>query len=408
VFYDVMMPGKDRLNAAFWCGSSAIVRRTALEEVGGVETRTVTEDMHTSMQLHAAGWRTVYDSRELAIGIAPHDAGGFLVQRSRWAQGALQILRRDNPLTKRGLSLNQRLAYFAAVAYVFEYIPRGVYLLTPIACLLVGELPMRSVGWEALTLVFSFWALGVLTSRLLSQGRNPYLEAERYHLLKLTVMLQACVTYFWPRPLQFNVTPKAGDGSDHFGSSLSLILVQLTIGWLSTLAVGWAAFAYWAGAPWGLAGEPLLVTAGWALLNAGLVALLTRSILQHHHRRKVYRFAVETSGVIEAGELSGPARIVDLSAVGAGWESPVPIAPGQSATLRFSLGGEEIAAQVTVQSRRYDGAGFRYGAEFAAISDEDARRLILFLYQRHAPAIFERRRPTPATGEGPEALPLAS
>ncbi len=53
VFYDQIMPGKDRMNSAFWCGSSAILRREALESVGGVNTLTVTEDMHTAMGLHA-------------------------------------------------------------------------------------------------------------------------------------------------------------------------------------------------------------------------------------------------------------------------------------------------------------------------------------------------------------------
>ena len=73
------MLGKDRFNAAFWCGSSAIVRRTALEEVGGVDTRTVTEDMHTSMQMHARGWKSIYHDRELALGIAPDGASSFPV-----------------------------------------------------------------------------------------------------------------------------------------------------------------------------------------------------------------------------------------------------------------------------------------------------------------------------------------
>jgi cellulose synthase (UDP-forming) len=49
LFYDVIQPGKNRWNAAFWCGSPAVIRRTALESVGGAATSTITEDILTSI-----------------------------------------------------------------------------------------------------------------------------------------------------------------------------------------------------------------------------------------------------------------------------------------------------------------------------------------------------------------------
>jgi cellulose synthase (UDP-forming) len=396
VFYDAMMPGKDRLNAAFWCGSSAILRRTALEEVGGVDTRTVTEDMHTTMSLHAAGWRSVYDSRELALGIAPDDASGFLVQRQRWAQGALQVLRKDNPLKKPGLTLGQRLAYFAGVAYVFEYIPRLIYLLTPISALLVGELPMKSVGWDVLSVIVAFWIFGVLTSRLLTLGRNPFLQAEQYHLLKLTIMLRAMLTSVWPRPLKFKVTPKAGDGKDHLAAELSHIGPQLAVGGLSAIAAVWAGLGYVVGAPWELSGGSLLVTSAWAIFNAGLVASVAHTILRRHHRRALYRFQVELPGSLSSEHGQGIVRIVDLSALGVGWESALEIPRGAPATLQFTVGEARVTAKLLVQSRRETSEGFRYGGEFIALADTAQRDLVLFLYQQHAPAMFG-----PAQSPGP-------
>ena len=71
----------------FWCGSATLVRRTALEEVGGVLTATVAEDFHTTIALHARGWRTHYHHEVLVQGLAPHDLAGFLLQRARWARG---------------------------------------------------------------------------------------------------------------------------------------------------------------------------------------------------------------------------------------------------------------------------------------------------------------------------------
>ena len=398
VFYDAMMPGKDRLNAAFWCGSSAILRRTALEEVGGVDTSTVTEDMHTTMNLHAAGWRSVYDPRELALGIAPDDASGFLVQRQRWAQGALQVLRKDNPLKKPGLSRGQRLAYFAGVAYVFEYVPRLIYLVTPIIALLVGELPLKNVGWDVLSVVVAFWIFGVLTSRLLTLGRNPYLEAERYHLLKLTIMLKALLTSVWHRPLKFKVTPKAGDGKDHLATELYHIGPQLVVGGLSATAAVWAAIGYLAGAPWELSGGSLLVTSAWAVFNAGLVLSLAHTVLRRHHRRALYRFQVELPGSLSSEHGHGIVRIVDLSALGVGWESALDIPRGATAVLQFAAGEAHVTAAVRIQGRRYVGGTFRYGGEFVGLDNGVQRDLVLFLYQQHAPVMFGHA-PFPGVGE---------
>src|SRR5579875_1870823 len=121
LFYDVIQPGKNRWNAAFWCGSPAVLRRAALESIGGVATSTVTEDILTSMRLHAAGWRTLYHDEVLAVGVAPGDLDGFQTQRLRWAQGSMQILRsRENPLCKRGLTLAQRLNYLASMTTYFQ------------------------------------------------------------------------------------------------------------------------------------------------------------------------------------------------------------------------------------------------------------------------------------------------
>ena len=55
LFFRVIQRGKDYWNAAFFCGSCAVVRRSALDEIGGFATGTVTEDLHTSLRLHARG-----------------------------------------------------------------------------------------------------------------------------------------------------------------------------------------------------------------------------------------------------------------------------------------------------------------------------------------------------------------
>ncbi|MES2366975.1 MAG: cellulose synthase catalytic subunit [Pseudomonadota bacterium] len=88
LFFRVIQRGKDYWNAAFFCGSCATLRRSALEKIGGFATGTVTEDLHTSIRLHKQGFKSVYHAEPLAFGIAPSSVVPFLQQRIRWGQGA--------------------------------------------------------------------------------------------------------------------------------------------------------------------------------------------------------------------------------------------------------------------------------------------------------------------------------
>lgn len=143
LFYDVIQPGKNRWNAAFWCGTPTVLRRSALETVGGVAISAVTEDVLTSLRLHAAGWRSAYHNETLAVGIAPGDLEAFCIQRLRWAQGSMQILRsRENPLIKPGLSLFQRASYLASMTAYFQALQLLVFALMPFLIVASGQTPL--------------------------------------------------------------------------------------------------------------------------------------------------------------------------------------------------------------------------------------------------------------------------
>ncbi|HSD29168.1 MAG TPA: glycosyltransferase, partial [Vicinamibacteria bacterium] len=134
-FYHVIQPGNDFWNSAFFCGSCAVLRRSALESIGGFKVSTVTEDAHTALELHARGWRSAYLGLPLAAGLATESFAAHVVQRMRWARGMAQILRLDCPLFKRGLRLPQRLNYFNAMLHFFFGLPRLAMIAAPLAFL---------------------------------------------------------------------------------------------------------------------------------------------------------------------------------------------------------------------------------------------------------------------------------
>ena len=145
LFFGVISPGKDRHNAAFWCGSASVIRRSALEEVGGVATETIAEDFHTTIKLHAARWHTRYHNEILVQGLAPVDLDGYLLQRDRWARGNLSVLRLpESPLRRKcGLDVRQRVAYFSGLFAYGTGLVRLVVMTLLAMTLAFGVLPAR-------------------------------------------------------------------------------------------------------------------------------------------------------------------------------------------------------------------------------------------------------------------------
>ena len=144
LFYRILQPGKNRWGGAFWCGTGAVVRVAALREVGGVATDTITEDIHTTIRLHRRGWRTVYHNEVLARGLAASDAATYQLQRHRWGTGAMQVLRKENPMIVPGLSLGQRLSFGATLLGWFDAWRSLAYLILPIVVIGTGAVPIRA------------------------------------------------------------------------------------------------------------------------------------------------------------------------------------------------------------------------------------------------------------------------
>jgi cellulose synthase/poly-beta-1,6-N-acetylglucosamine synthase-like glycosyltransferase len=162
MFYGGVQPTKNATNSAVYTGTSAMLRRSALDSVGGFATGTPTEDMHTSIRLHARGWRSVYLRTPLAYGLEVENLQEYYRTRRRWAVGSLHLLFRhpDSPLRARGLSVAQRLNYFSSMASHLRGLIRLLYVVTPVAALLTGIPPVEgSYGYYG----FAFLAFTVLT-----------------------------------------------------------------------------------------------------------------------------------------------------------------------------------------------------------------------------------------------------
>lgn len=199
-----------------------IARSREAVAVEGVSTISVTEDMATALGLHASGWASAFHPEVLAHGLAPEDLGSSLAQRLRWAQGTIQVLFRDSPLTKKGLGPGQRLMYFATINSYFSGFANFVFVLCPLVFLFFGVAPVRAWNLDFFLRFIPFFILNRIMFFVAAEGL-PVKRGEQYNLGLFPLWIKAVLGVITGREIRFAVTPKTRQ-SGHF---LSQVKVQI-------------------------------------------------------------------------------------------------------------------------------------------------------------------------------------
>jgi cellulose synthase (UDP-forming) len=198
------------MNAIVCHGSCFVVRRCALEKIGGVPTETITEDWATSIKLQAAGYKLHYLNEALSAGMSADRCGEFVQQRSRWAQGTLQALfASTNPLTIPGLTWRQRLMHTAGIAYYLGSVSSLFNLIAPLLFLFFGAHLLRMTIPEILFYRLPFMVGFYLLYSWLTRGTRSAVWTEVYEsFLAPSMGLTAIRSLFKPFGVGFRVTDK--------------------------------------------------------------------------------------------------------------------------------------------------------------------------------------------------------
>ena len=93
-FFHIGMVTRNERNAIIQHGTMTMVRRLALEAVGGWAEWCITEDAELGLRLFQAGHKALYISQTYGRGLMPDTFADFSKQRFRWTYGAVAILRR--------------------------------------------------------------------------------------------------------------------------------------------------------------------------------------------------------------------------------------------------------------------------------------------------------------------------
>ncbi len=211
LFYGLIQDGNDLWNATFFCGSCAIIRRSAVDQIGGFAVETVTEDAHTALKLHRLGYKTAYIGMPLAAGLATERLSLHIGQRMRWARGMTQIFRRDNPLLVSGLSLFQRICYLNAMMFFFFALPRIVFLTSPLAFLLLDANIIHATAASVMAYVVPMTVHTLFTnSHIQGRYRHSFWNEVYESSLAFYLLGPTLVTLWDPKRGKFNVTDKGG------------------------------------------------------------------------------------------------------------------------------------------------------------------------------------------------------
>jgi glycosyltransferase involved in cell wall biosynthesis len=122
-FFAVSQPSRNEHDGAIFAGTMGLIRRVALDELGGWDEWCITEDAELSLRLLRAGWHGLHVDQSFGRGIMPLTFEALKGQRYRWCFGGIQLLRMHWRSMMPGretranhLSLGQRWAYLAGAA----------------------------------------------------------------------------------------------------------------------------------------------------------------------------------------------------------------------------------------------------------------------------------------------------
>ena len=356
LFYGLIQQGNDFWGATFFCGSCAVIRRTALESVGGVPIETVTEDCHCSLKMQKKGWRTAYLRVPLAAGLATERLMLHIGQRMRWGRGMIQILRLENPLFSAGLNLAQRLCYFNAMFHFLFPLPRFVFLTAPLAFLIFGESIIAASPLAIVAYAGPHIVLSVATASRIQKTVRHSFWSEIYETVLTVYLLPVTLsTLLDPNRGRFNVTDKGGTLDEGYfdlravGPNMFLA-VALLVGLLLGI------YGLAANAPQTLEFQAFALNVIWATFC--LIAVLA-GLAVGRERRQV-RSRARVSAEVQAAVLLADGRRIeglseDLSLGGAALRIPAPESWGDDNLVMVELDAGSQRVTVPAEVLRWQG-----------------------------------------------------
>jgi len=220
LFYDAILRRRNNYNASFCCGAGSIHRREALKQLAEkhfagkiTEDKTpfmlhASEDIYTSMFLHAEGWHSIQHQKVECKMLSPQSLDGWVKQRTRYATGSLDIgFGRYTPLFLPGLSFWQRVSYLTTLYSYFSPLWLVIFLISPAIFFFTLTPPVMAFNFDFFKYFIPFMALNTLVIALGNWGISTR-RSEQYYVASFWLFLKSLWTVLIGKKVAFNVTSK--------------------------------------------------------------------------------------------------------------------------------------------------------------------------------------------------------
>lgn len=248
VFYEYVCEGKSSGGAMICCGTNVVIRRTALDETGGLDESSVTEDFATSFYLHLKGWQTLYYNRISTFGLGPETLGAYFKQQFRWALGNVGMLTKIARCWVRDPSALKPLQWFEYCVTASYYLIGWAYLFLVICPMtyIFFNIPsyfMDPVVYTAAFLPYLLLSYGVFYASMVGRHYSvrDILKGHAMFFLTLPVYLKASLCGLIGIRGSFQVTEKGSVRHTPYES----LLPQLVFIAICIAAITWGCERFW-------------------------------------------------------------------------------------------------------------------------------------------------------------------
>jgi cellulose synthase/poly-beta-1,6-N-acetylglucosamine synthase-like glycosyltransferase len=279
--------GRNRSGCFFnFNGTAGVWRRQAIDDAGGWQHDTLTEDLDLSYRAQLRGWQFLFLPNLVTPAEVPVEMNAFKSQQHRWAKGSIQTCRKILPeLLQSDLPLRVKAEAFFHLTANFNYV-----LMILLSILMLPAMVVRyNMGWTEMLLIdvplFAAATLSVFNFYLMSQReaypdwktRVKYLPAVMAIGIGLAVNnTRALLEALFGEPGEFARTPKYGieraqddwHQKKYHQSMPVQPFIEIALGLYFTFAIG---YAFSNGI---YATVPFLLLFQFGFLYAGLMSIL--------------------------------------------------------------------------------------------------------------------------------------
>jgi len=363
-FFDIVQPSRDAWDVAFCCGTSSVIRRSYLEEIGGFPTDSVTEDILLSFVFLQHGYITRYLDERLSIGLAPEGLKEYLTQRSRWCLGTMQILwLKSCPLWAPGLTVLQRTSFLWQVMNWLVTFPWAIIvLMAPLLYLFFGLYAIEAQASELINHMAPAFVAILMSVNWVSNRKYLIIMTDATRLIMVfTILGSLYQSLTRPFGQRFKVTAKGGDRNK--------VIIQWSLLWKLILLLALSVL----GIALNLVPEYAVIEDHeqqwmnfiWCFFNIVVIAISAMICIDLPRPRREERFVVNENSVIVVEDKKHPCLIKDLSLSGANIQTPLQGLPISHRLMLNVVGVGVMKCQISRIISPYE-----IGVEFIDLSSK--------------------------------------